>query len=131
MALLARDMRISADEIADILQRHGVQADSEALQYAYRRRVGQQLMASIRDEAGRRELLASRCGKGSIEYVVINACNDRRELNAIHSRLLKSIAGLNASAGKVSNRLGFLGRFTGAILPFTNKKRRFYDGEWF
>ena len=122
MTLLARDLRISADDIAYILEKHGVRADSDALQYAYRRRVGQKLMASIRDTAGRRELLASRCEKGSIEYVVINACNDRRELNAIHSRILKSIAGLNASADKVRARLGFLSRFTSPILPFRKRK---------
>lgn len=55
---LGADLRIGSGEIAAILKKHGVEADVERLQDSYRKRLGQRLMASIRDEEGRREVLA-------------------------------------------------------------------------
>ena len=52
----SKDMRISSGEIAAILKKHGVSGDAEALQNSYRKRLGQRLMSSIRDENGRREV---------------------------------------------------------------------------
>ena len=66
MTALFTDMRISSDEIAAILKKHGVRGDERVLQDSYRKRLGQRLMASIRDENGRREVLAH----GS-EYIVM------------------------------------------------------------
>ena len=48
-------------------EKHGVCGDVEALQDSYRKRLGQRLMASLRDEGGKREVLAN--GKG--RYVVL------------------------------------------------------------
>lgn len=72
MEKLGTDLRIGADQIAAILKKHGVEADVERLQDSYRKRLGQRLMASIRDEEGRREVLA--CGS---EYIVVS-CPGRR-----------------------------------------------------
>ena len=58
MDVLSANMRISSGEIAAILKKHGVSGDMDALQDSYRKRLGQRLMASIRDENGRREVLA-------------------------------------------------------------------------
>ena len=57
MEVLFTDMKISSDKIAAILKKHGVSGDAEALQNAYRKRLGQRLMSSIRDENGKREVL--------------------------------------------------------------------------
>lgn len=103
---LSADMRISSGEIAAILKKHGVSGDTDALQNAYRKRVGQRLMASIRDEDGRREVLAH----GS-EYVVVECCNDQQALKIIHRRINGQISGLNTSADKVQGRISVLGRF--------------------
>lgn len=73
---LFEGMEIHSSEIAAILKKHGVCGDVEALQDSYRKRLGQRLMASLRDESGRREVLAN--GKGS--YVVLEGCGDRRQL---------------------------------------------------
>ena len=54
MEKLFANMKISSGEIAAILARHGVSGNSETLQEQYRKRLGQRLMASIRDESGRR-----------------------------------------------------------------------------
>ena len=56
---LSTETRISSQEIAAILERHGVCGDIDALQDAYRKRLGQRLMATIRDESGKREVLSS------------------------------------------------------------------------
>ena len=123
MTLLARNLRISADDIAQILKKYGVCAEEDELQHAYRRRVGQRLMASIRDEEGRRELLAFRRENGGTEYVVIGCCNDPRKLKSIRNRLLGSMAGLDVSARKVRARLGFLERFLSSVSPRLRKRK--------
>ena len=69
MDVLSANMRISSGEIAAILKKHGVSGDTDALQDSYRKRLGQRLMASIRDESGKREVLAH----GS-EYIVVECC---------------------------------------------------------
>ena len=80
---LFEGMEIHSSEIAAILKKHGVCGDVEALQDSYRKRLGQRLMASLRDEGGKREVLAN--GKGS--YVVLEGCGDRRQLEQIAPKL--------------------------------------------
>ena len=102
----AAQMYISSDEIAEILARHGVEGDIDALQTAYRKRLGQRLIAGIRDEYGRRELF---CAGG--DYVLVECCNDAQKLKAIQRRLQSGMNGLDASAKKVRGRIGLLERF--------------------
>lgn len=103
MDTLSVNMRISSDEIAAILKKHGVSGDTDTLQNAYRKRLGQRLMASIRDECGQREVMAH----GS-EYVVLECCNDRQALKAIRQRIQSQMNGLDDSAGKVRSRIHVL-----------------------
>ena len=105
MAVLFANMRISSGEIAAILKKHGVSGDAESLQDSYRKRLGQRLMASIRDENGRREVLA----RGS-EYIVVECCADRQALKAIRQRIQSQMNGLDDSADKVRYRIGVLER---------------------
>ncbi len=65
MEVLSKDLRIGTDEIVKILKKHNVSGDTEALQDSYRKRVGQRLIASMRDEKGRRELLSVRRPEGN------------------------------------------------------------------
>ena len=106
MAAPGANMRISSGEIAAILKKHGVSGDADALQDSYRKRLGQRLMASIRDESGKREVLAH----GS-EYVVVQCCNDQQALKAIRRRIQGQINGLDVSAAKVQGRIRVLERF--------------------
>ena len=99
---LFEGMEIHSSEIAAILKKHGVCGDVEALQDSYRKR----LMASLRDEGGKREVLAN--GKGS--YVVLEGCGDRRQLKQIRRRIQNQMKGLDLSARKVSGRLTVLER---------------------
>ena len=102
---LFTNMRISSGEIAAILEKHGVCGDVPSLQASYRKRLGQRLMASLRDEHGRREVLAH----GS-EYVVVPCCNDAQALKAIQYRLQSQMRGLDESAVKVQGRVRLLER---------------------
>ena len=106
MEKLFSNMKISSGEIAAILARHGVSGDVVVLQEQYRKRLGQRLMASIRDESGKREVLAH----GS-EYVVVQCCNDQQALKAIRRRIQGQINGLDVSAAKVQGRIRVLERF--------------------
>ena len=103
MDMLSANMRISSGEIAAILKKHGVSGDADALQDSYRKRLGQRLMSSIRDESGRREVLA----RGS-EYIVVECCADRQALRAIRQRIQSQMNGLDDSAGKVRCRIHVL-----------------------
>ena len=108
MDTLFTNMRISSGEIAAILARHGVSGDVSVLQDSYRKRLGQRLMSSIRDENGKREVLAH----GS-EYVVVECCNDRQALKAINRRIQGQINGLDVSTAKVQGRIRVLDKFLG------------------
>ena len=103
MDTLSANMRISADEIAAILKKYGESGDMDALQNAYRKRLGQRLMSSIRDENGKREVLA----RGS-EYIVVECCSDQQALKAIRRRIQSQMNGLDDSAGKVCSRIRVL-----------------------
>lgn len=103
MEKLFTNMKISSGEIAAILARHGVSGDAAVLQEQYRKRLGQRLMASIRDESGKREVLAH----GS-EYIVVECCSDRQALRAIRQRIQSQMNGLDDSAGKVRCRIRVL-----------------------
>ena len=105
MDTLFSNMRISSDEIAAILKKHGVSGDANALQDRYRKRLGQRLMAGIRDECGQREVLAH----GS-EYIVLECCNDQKALKAIRHRIESQVKGLDVSAAKVNGRIHVLDR---------------------
>ncbi len=102
---LFSNMRISSDEIAAILKKHGVSGDVNALQDRYWKRLGQRLMAGIRDECGQREVLAH----GS-EYVVLECCNDQKALKAIRHRIENQVKGLDVSAAKVNGRIHVVDR---------------------
>lgn len=108
---LGADLRIGSGEIAAILKKHGVEADVERLQDSYRKRLGQRLMASIRDEEGRREVLA----RGS-EYIVVECCSDQQALKAIRHRIHSQMTGLDDSAGKVRRRIRVLDRLVGNLM---------------
>lgn len=110
MDLLSANLRISSGEIAAILAKHGVSGDAEALQNAYRKRLGQRLMASLRDENGKREVLAH----GS-EYVVVECCSDQQKLKAIRRRIQSQMNGLDDSAGKVRRRIHVLARLSAML----------------
>ena len=108
---LAENLQISSDEISDILEKHGVREDEISLQRSYRKRLGQQLMASFRDEAGKREILAAPNGKGGMVYIIIDFCNDAQKLQHIKWKLQNQAAGLDSTVEKVKSRKKLLRKF--------------------
>lgn len=110
---LFRDMEITSDEVAAILEKHGVLADEAALQHRYRKQLGQRLMAGIRDESGHREVMSN--GKG--RYFVLECCRDRQQLQSVRRRIQNQMRGLDASAHKVQIRLHVLERLAARFKP--------------
>lgn len=113
---LSAETKITSCEIAEILKKHDVCGDMDALQDAYRKRLGQRLMSTIRDEAGKREVLAASGG----EYVIVDCCNDPQKLKAIRHRIQAQMNGLDVSAGKVRKRVRFLERFASWVRKETS-----------
>lgn len=107
---LKKNKRISTEDIEKILIRHKVEGDMDALQRSHRLKLAQRMMASLRDEKGRREVLALRKGRHS-EYVAVDFCNDEKELQAIGHRIHKPIAGIENTLGKIASRLAAFRRF--------------------
>ena len=108
---LAENLQISSDEISDILERYGVREDDQALQRCYRKRLGQQLMSSFRDDVGQREILAAPNGKGGMVYIIIDCCNDAQKLQHIQWKLQSQAAGLDSTIEKVKSRKKLLRKF--------------------
>ena len=104
---LSAETKITSGEIAEILKKHDICGDIDALQDAYRKRLGQRLLSGIRDENGKREILSTSGG----EYVIVDCCNDPQKLKAIRHRIQAQMNGLDVSAGKVRKRVRFLERF--------------------
>ena len=92
---LMTHQQISSDEVSQILKRYGVCGEPEALQIAYRKKVGQRLIASLRDPYGRREVFST-----GNTYVLVDCCNDRdalehttlRVFSACRSRRSESVS---------------------------------------
>ena len=101
---LSAETKITSCEIAEILKKHDVCGDMDALQDAYRKRLGQRLLSGIRDENGKREILS-----------IVDCCNDPQKLKAIQRRIQAQMNGLDVSAGKVHGRVHFLERFAGWV----------------
>lgn len=108
---LAENLQISSDEISDILEKYGVRENDQALQRSYRKRLGQQLMASFRDDNGKREILAAPDGKGGMVYVIVDCCNDAKKLQHILWKLQSQAAGLDSTVEKIKSRKNLLRRF--------------------
>ena len=116
LEILSANMEITGDEIVAILKRHQVAEDEEILQDRYRRQLGQRLMASLRDDDGRREVLSN--GRG--RYYVLECCRDQMQLQSIQRRIQKR--GLDATAGKVRVRIRVLERLKARLMPGKQRK---------
>jgi len=109
--ILRKNLWISTNQMDSILKKHGVKGRSVALQRSYRLRLGQQYLAGFLDESGKREILAAGgVHADGMEYVVVDACNNARQLSTIRKKLQNQSMGLDRSADKVDKRLGFFGR---------------------
>ena len=115
---LCANMEISSDEIVAILKRHHVAEDTGVLQDRYRRQLGQRLMASLRDDNGRREVMSN--GKG--RYFVLECCRDQRQLQSVQRRIQNQMRGLDATVGKVQVRIRVLERMKAGLMPGKRRK---------
>lgn len=94
-------MYISKEDIDEITRRYGVSGDIAALQRAYRMQQAQRFLSGLRDDDGVRLAMSVKGGK----YVLIDYCNDKRGLTALHQRLQGQMQGLNRSDSKVLVRI--------------------------
>ena len=95
---LSAETKITSCEIAEILKKHDVCGDMDALQDAYRKRLGQRLLSGIRDENGKREILSTSGG----EYVIVDCCNDPQISSSITSDSHKRSCAISTADGSIS-----------------------------
>lgn len=108
LAILENDLRISTDTMLRVVRQH-VQFDMRnTAERRYWQTKCRQLMAGMRDEDGVRMVL-NVPAKASVnkvsEYVVISACSNKAELQAIRHRLHSYVAGLEESISKLDARI--------------------------
>ena len=103
---LFEQMYISKEDIDEITKRYGVCGDIETLQKTYRRQQAQRFLSGLRDDDGVRLAMSVKGGK----YVLIDYCNDKRGLTALHQRLQGQMKGLDRSDSKVLVRIEKLKR---------------------
>ena len=115
---LSANMEIGSDEIVAILKRHYVAEDTGILQDRYRRQLGQRLMASLRDDDRRREVMSN--GKG--RDFVLECCRDQRQLQSVQRRIQNQMRGLDATAGKVRVRIRVLDRLKSVLMQGKRRK---------
>ena len=84
----------------------------------YRKQLGQRLIAGIRDDDGKREVLFN----GNGRYVVLECCSDEQQLKSIRRRIQGQMKGLDASACKVQARIRVLGRLKVHFAPRKGQK---------
>lgn len=101
MDILYKNLQISGDEMNDILQKHRVKGNPEQLQRAFRLKLAQQFMASIKDTDGTREIFAyiNPKTKKSV-YIPIAFC-DLNRLKAMSRRMHSLTTSLQTSSWKL------------------------------
>ncbi|MDL2218012.1 hypothetical protein LJC27_05080 [Christensenellaceae bacterium OttesenSCG-928-M15] len=109
---MQKENRISNTAMEAILKKHKVSGNVYALQRAYRMRKGQEYLASFRDEDGKREVLAMP-GSTGMEYVIVDACNDKEKILLAERRMRSGLLSQNSSRKKLVGRLRFLNRKEG------------------
>lgn len=109
--ILRKNNAITTSELLEILQRHKVKGDPSDLQRTYRLRAAQRLMASLKDEKGRRRILAYNDSENNESgYLSVDLCTDVDTLQAIRHRLHSNIAGIQKSSYKLKDRISVVGR---------------------
>lgn len=104
LAVLENDLRISTEAMLKIVEREAGKATDDMERQSKCRR----LMACIRDRDGRRMVFhvpAKASANHKAEYVLISACTDPNELQAVRHRLHSYVAGLENSLFAVNERI--------------------------
>lgn len=113
LEILKRDFRIPTEQMLNLVAKD-VGADlSDRMVRAFWLDKCQRLMAGIRDEDGQRMIFNIPKGKsknGRSEYILVDACEDDKELKIIKHRLRSNISGMRNSVKIIDLRLGVIKR---------------------
>lgn len=107
LAVLENDLRISTEAMLKIIEREAGKATDD-MERQFRQAKCRRLMAGIRDREGRRMVFhvpAKASANHKAEYVLISACTDPNELQAVRHRLHSYVAGLEDSLFAVNERI--------------------------
>lgn len=103
--IIATNLEIYSDELEQILKKHGVEGDPDALQVGFRKGVGQKYMASYKDKNGNREFMAVPGKGGKKRYVPVRLCTDRMAMMAAYNQMHKNGETMGKNGAKVLERM--------------------------
>lgn len=110
LAILENDLRISTDIMLRAVAQENHFNMNDPSERSYWTAKCQQFMAGIRDKQGYR-MVFNVPAKSSVnhtsEYVVLSACGNKSELQAIRHRLHSYVVGLEESISQVDARIKF------------------------
>lgn len=118
------ETKLSVDDLVEILRRHGVVKDPEALLISYLKEVGQRYMASLRDNEGNRMVYCIKNRWGEKEYIILDFCNDRRKFRQVQENLSRSLTGMDCSLDAVDERRERLNRVDRQFRPHGGMEER-------
>ena len=110
ISCLVRNVSSDMDSMVEIVKRHGVSVDKEALEAASFRSLIQRFLSRFKDKDGKRLFLGN---KGSYHY--IPRCEDLNALDEIEQRLQHQAASLNRTSDIVSRRIDILRGMLGSL----------------
>ena len=110
ISCLVQNVSSDMDSMVEIVKRHGVSVDTEALETASFRSLIQRFLSRFKDKEGKRLFLGN---KGSYHY--IPCCEDLTILDEIEQRLQHQAASLNRTSDIVSRRIDVLRRMLGSL----------------
>jgi len=113
LEILKRDFRIPTEQMLSLVAKD-VGADlSNRMVRTFWLDKCQRLMAGIRDEDGQRMIFnipKEKSKNGRSEYILVDACEDDKELKTIKHRLRGNISGMRNSVKVIDLRLGVIKR---------------------
>lgn len=119
MAYMEEHLEITSDHAAEIVAKHGVRGDPDALQKAHRKSEVNRFFGGVEDEEGHRAIRSVVDICGVQKYVFVPLCNDKWILKKIRRAISRQAKTVEESGKQVDNQIetitGKLNRLTRRI----------------
>ena len=105
MAYLEEHLEITSDHAAEIVAKHGVKGDPDALQKGYRKSEVNRFFGGVEDEEGHRAIRSAVDMYGVQKYVYVPLCNDKWILKKIRRAITRQAKSVEESGKTVDTQL--------------------------
>lgn len=108
MEIIQAESNIEQDFIIDLIKKYAPMIDIQALQDKEYKRMANQLISSLRDETGVRDVFVIKTDEEMTEYLNVARTKEVNDLYKVRNRLDSNIKGNQKSLDKVNSRLFLL-----------------------